>query len=102
MPATHPPTWHTSPHEAGRPAPPPKRSHISINTAHCPANTPSPEPSTRQPTDRALKPGTEIQGNPSNYERAEKSAPAPDNPQDPNPSPDPDQKALHVNAMKIL
>ncbi|MEQ2248807.1 hypothetical protein ILYODFUR_022812, partial [Ilyodon furcidens] len=30
--------------EAGRPASPPKRSHIPINTAHCLAKTPSPEP----------------------------------------------------------
>ncbi|MED6234988.1 hypothetical protein ATANTOWER_011440, partial [Ataeniobius toweri] len=39
--------------------------------------------------------GTEIQGNPSDPERAEMPASAPDNPQDPNPnpSPDPDQAA---------
>ncbi|MED6234003.1 hypothetical protein ATANTOWER_020411 [Ataeniobius toweri] len=38
------PIRYTLPHQAGQPAPPPKRSHISINTAHCLAKTP--------PTDR--------------------------------------------------
>ncbi|KAK5609840.1 hypothetical protein CRENBAI_019010 [Crenichthys baileyi] len=37
--------------QAGRPAPPPKRSQISNNTAHCLAKTPSPEPGA-PPTDR--------------------------------------------------
>ncbi|MED6249221.1 hypothetical protein ATANTOWER_011099 [Ataeniobius toweri] len=32
-PTIHPPARHTSPHQADLPAPPPKRSHISINTA---------------------------------------------------------------------
>ncbi|MEQ2292278.1 hypothetical protein AMECASPLE_021549 [Ameca splendens] len=83
--ATHPPARHSSPHQAAWPACPPKRSHMSINTAHCPAKTPSPEPGT-PPTDRTRqpKPGTEIQGNPNNPKRAEK--PAPDKPQDPNPN----------------
>ncbi|MED6272164.1 hypothetical protein CHARACLAT_027401 [Characodon lateralis] len=43
MLAIHPPARHTSLHQAGRPAPPPKRSHISVNTAYYPAKTPSPE-----------------------------------------------------------
>ncbi|MEQ2305256.1 hypothetical protein AMECASPLE_035951 [Ameca splendens] len=45
------------------------------------------------------KPGTEIQGNPNDPERAEKPAPAPDNPQDskPNPCPDPDQRARSLS-----
>ncbi|MEQ2249727.1 hypothetical protein ILYODFUR_032227 [Ilyodon furcidens] len=94
MPDTHPPARYTTLHQAGRPAPPPKRSHISINTAR-----PSPprwSPVPPQPSDRGPKPGTEIQGSPSNPKRAEKPAPGPDNPQDlnPTPSPDPDQKAL--------
>ncbi|KAK5610704.1 hypothetical protein CRENBAI_001166, partial [Crenichthys baileyi] len=37
MPDTHPPARYTPPYQAARPAPPPKRSHISINNAHCPA-----------------------------------------------------------------
>ncbi|MEQ2192619.1 hypothetical protein XENOCAPTIV_014497 [Xenoophorus captivus] len=98
MLATHPPVRHTSPHQTGWPAPRPKRSHISINTAHRPAKTPSAEPGALQLMDRALKPGTEIQGNPNDPERAENPAPAPDNPQEPNPnpSPDPDQKACSL------
>ncbi|MEQ2284365.1 hypothetical protein AMECASPLE_020958 [Ameca splendens] len=66
--------------------------------APCWSPTP-PQPTDRQPTDQAPKPGTEIQGNPNDPERAEKPAPAPDNPQDPNlnPSPDPDQKARSLS-----
>ncbi|MEQ2230353.1 hypothetical protein ILYODFUR_028422, partial [Ilyodon furcidens] len=98
-PATHPPARHTPPHQASWPSPLPKRSHISINTAYHPAKTPLSEPDTPQPTDQAPKPGTEIQGNPNDPERAEEPAPAPDNPQDPNlnPSPDPDQKARSLS-----
>ncbi|MEQ2283258.1 hypothetical protein AMECASPLE_009358 [Ameca splendens] len=43
MPDTHPPARHTPPHQASWPAPPSKRSHISITTAHRLAKTPSPE-----------------------------------------------------------
>ncbi|MEQ2290064.1 hypothetical protein AMECASPLE_039518 [Ameca splendens] len=55
-PNPNPPPRHTPPYSrAERPAPPPKRSHISINTAHCPTKTPLPEPR-GPPTDG---PGTE-------------------------------------------
>ncbi|MEQ2252270.1 hypothetical protein ILYODFUR_020019 [Ilyodon furcidens] len=48
-----------------------------------------------QPTDWALKPGTEIQRNPSDPEGAKTPVLAPTNSQDPTPSPSPgpDQKA---------
>ncbi|KAK5623397.1 hypothetical protein CRENBAI_014843 [Crenichthys baileyi] len=69
----------------------------ATHTAHCPAKTPSSEPCAPQPTDRPPNPGTEIQGNPSNAERAETAATVPGNPQDPNPSPDPDQKACSLS-----
>ncbi|MED6262557.1 hypothetical protein ATANTOWER_021632, partial [Ataeniobius toweri] len=49
VPASRPPTVLNGKSRrtgaAGRPAPPPKRSHILINTAHCPPKTPSLEPS---------------------------------------------------------
>ncbi|KAK5619336.1 hypothetical protein CRENBAI_011887 [Crenichthys baileyi] len=46
----------------GTPYLPPKRSHIPITAAHCPAKTPPPEPPQHPPpTDNATKPGTEIQ-----------------------------------------
>ncbi|MED6259768.1 hypothetical protein ATANTOWER_030540 [Ataeniobius toweri] len=74
--------------------------HQSEATSHSRLHTARPRPPRRsltppQPTDRAAKPRTEIQGNPNDPERAEEPVPSPDNPQDPNlnPSPDPDQKA---------
>ncbi|MED6248802.1 hypothetical protein ATANTOWER_005306 [Ataeniobius toweri] len=99
MPVTHPPVWHTSPHQAGWSAPPPKRSHISINTVHCPAKTTHRSLVPSQPTEWAPKPGTKIQGDQNDSELAEKSAPAPHNPQDPNPNPSPDhhQKARSLS-----
>ncbi|MEQ2312318.1 hypothetical protein AMECASPLE_029688 [Ameca splendens] len=96
MPATHPPARHGTPHhttQTGQPL------HQSEATSQSTLHTARPRPPRRsptppQPTDLAPKPGTEIQGNPNNPERAEEPAPSPDNPQDPNfnPSPDPDQK----------
>ncbi|MEQ2301758.1 hypothetical protein AMECASPLE_039428 [Ameca splendens] len=32
--------WHIPTHQTGQPAPPPKRSHIPITAAQCPAKTP--------------------------------------------------------------
>ncbi|MEQ2245111.1 hypothetical protein ILYODFUR_024179 [Ilyodon furcidens] len=97
VPACQPPTLlHGTPRRTkqnGWPAPPPKRSHIPINTAHCPAKIGA---APTQPTDWAPEPLTEIQGNPSDLERAESSAPATDNP---NPTPDPDQKACSLSQM---
>ncbi|MED6243407.1 hypothetical protein ATANTOWER_019700 [Ataeniobius toweri] len=71
-------------HQAGRPtSPSPKQSHKSINAAECPAKAP-PARAQRptQPTDRARKPGTEIQKNLSNPERAKTSVSAPIDAQD--------------------
>ncbi|KAK5618133.1 hypothetical protein CRENBAI_021988 [Crenichthys baileyi] len=70
--------------------------HQSEATSQSTLHTAQPRPTHRstappQPTDRAPKAGTKIQGNPNNPKRAEKPALAPDNPQDPNASPDPDQ-----------
>ncbi|MED6242954.1 hypothetical protein ATANTOWER_012550 [Ataeniobius toweri] len=53
------------------------------------ARSPRRSPASPQLADRAPKPGTEIQRNASEPERAETPVPAPDNPQDPNPNPNP-------------
>ncbi|KAK5622836.1 hypothetical protein CRENBAI_024142 [Crenichthys baileyi] len=81
---SHPPAWHTPPHQASWPVPPSKQSHISINTAHHPAKTPSPEPDA-SPTDGAGEPksGAKIQGNP----RGPKSQPQHQTTPDPNLNP---------------
>ncbi|MEQ2241860.1 hypothetical protein ILYODFUR_029739, partial [Ilyodon furcidens] len=76
--------------------------HQSEATSQSALHTARPRPPRWSPmppqlTDQALKPGTRIQGNPNDPERAEK--PAPDNPPDPNlyPSPDPNQKARSLS-----
>ncbi|MED6234002.1 hypothetical protein ATANTOWER_020403, partial [Ataeniobius toweri] len=94
-------TPHDTPHctrQAGQPL------LQSVATSHSTLHTARPRPTCRSPTpsqltDRAPKPGTKIQGNPNDPERAEEPAPAPDNPQDPNlnPCPYPDQKARSLS-----
>ncbi|MEQ2238444.1 hypothetical protein ILYODFUR_033122 [Ilyodon furcidens] len=74
--------------------------HQSVATSQSTPHIVWPRPPCRslaphQRTELAPKPGTEIQENPSDPERAE--TPAPDNPQDPNPSPDPEQKARSLS-----
>ncbi|MED6241068.1 Serine/threonine-protein kinase 38-like [Ataeniobius toweri] len=91
MPATHPPARHTPPHQASWPAPPSKRSHISINTAHPPAKTPSLEPNT-SPTDG---PGTEARGrDPRQSKRSREGRRAsPSTRQPPRPEPQPQPRS---------
>ncbi|KAK5611390.1 hypothetical protein CRENBAI_017398 [Crenichthys baileyi] len=104
-PGCRPPTLpHSTPgrtKQAGQPL------HQSEATSQSTQHTARPRPPHRspappQPADQALKPGTEIQGNPNDPERAEKPAPAPDNPQDPNsnPSPDPGLRPQTTNSKR--
>ncbi|MED6279160.1 hypothetical protein CHARACLAT_031682 [Characodon lateralis] len=80
-----------------------EENHHSTPRTGPPANaTPKSQEVPQQPTDWAPKPGTEIQGNPNDPESAEKPAPAPDNPLDPNPSPDPNQKARSLSRASDL
>ncbi|MEQ2255546.1 hypothetical protein ILYODFUR_015025 [Ilyodon furcidens] len=89
MPVTYPLVRHTSTHQAGWPAPPPNQSHISINTAHRPAKTPSSEPGT-PPTN---VPGTEARDRDPRQSKRSREGRKASTRQPPRPEPQPQPRS---------
>ncbi|KAK5606315.1 hypothetical protein CRENBAI_023708, partial [Crenichthys baileyi] len=90
---------HGTPSQAGLPGPPPKQSHISINTVHCLAKTPSLEPGAPPIDGPGTKAGDRDPRKSKRSRESRKASPSSRYPPDPNPNPSlyPDQKVRSLS-----